>query len=79
MTVNAFTTPNSLHVCANPGVNFHFGHIQSVTPVHIAGDGHHDHIDVRFSGGLKIALDPAAVTELARRFPEALAALGGDW
>ncbi|CAA0129274.1 Uncharacterised protein [Mycolicibacterium vanbaalenii] len=75
MTLNVNATPNRLCMTGDVTVGTHFGPVQSVTPICIEGQGHRPHVDVRFAGGLRLELDQAAVVELARRFPEALARL----
>lgn len=70
------TWPN--HFRFNAGQNgsyARFGPICSVTPICIPGEGHTPRINVHFRGGVSMDFDTATATELARRLPEAIAAL----
>lgn len=70
---NVNDLPNCLALHGDVTLGFRFGEVRSVTPVNLPGNGHHPHIRVRYRGGLTVDYSPAAATELARRFPEALA------
>lgn len=76
MTINTIQSPNCLHVSGNHTYSVHFGSPYAAAPMHhVHGLGHGEHIKVSFLGGLSLELTPEAATELARRLPEALAAL----
>lgn len=73
---NTGDTPNRLNVTTNHTYWVHFGAPFAAMPMHhVHGLGHHPRIKVSFLGGVSIELTPEAATELARRLPEAIAAL----
>jgi leucyl aminopeptidase (aminopeptidase T) len=53
-----------------------FGGLSFVTPLsHVNGNGHGEHVKLSFVNGFVVELSAATAAELARRIPEALAAL----
>jgi hypothetical protein len=77
MTANVNDMPNRLALHNDMTIGFRFGHMHSMTPINLPGDGHHPVVKVRFRGGLTLDFDPSTAAELARRLPEALASLPG--
>lgn len=73
-------TPNRLCVGKNDSsYRTHFGDIYAAIPMHhVPGLGHEERVKVSFFGGVAMELTRAAAIELARRLPEAIAALPVD-
>ena len=69
---NIHQSPNHLVRNHEGLTSFHFGGLHSVVPNSLSP---HPHVDVRFCGGVKVELTPETAADLARRLPEALAAL----
>lgn len=72
--------PNRLCVGKNDSTyGTHFGMPYAAVPMHhVEGRGHIEHIKLSFSGGLALELTRATAIEIARRLPEAIAALPPD-
>lgn len=75
MTINVNVTPNSVHLTGDTHFAHHFGDVASVTPICLPGNGHTPHVDVRFSGSVRLEFSPETLAELCRRGVEALAML----
>jgi len=72
---NIIDHPNLVRVCGDATYSAHFGPLVSVTPVSIPGDGHHQHIALRFKRGVVLDISVADAIAVARQLPEAIAAL----
>lgn len=69
-------TPNRILLSHGCTVTASFGDVYAAVPMHhVPGLGHVEHLKLHFFGGLSLELTRAAAVELARRLPEAIAAL----
>jgi hypothetical protein len=67
--------PNFVHCNGDSTYSRHFGTLLTVTPVTLGGQSQRQTINLAFRYGVHMELTPYEATELARRIPEALAAL----
>jgi hypothetical protein len=67
--------PNIVRVCGDATYSAHFGALVSITPISIPGDGHHQHVALRFKRGVTLDISLADAIAVARQLPEAIAAL----
>jgi hypothetical protein len=72
VSVNLNVTPNSVHYQGDTHFDAHFGAVYDVRAICLPGRGHRPHVDIRFTGGLRVALSPEAMAEVCRRGQEEL-------